>query len=85
MNWFSQIAIFLLIWFVVLFAVLPWGVKHNVESRPGHDPGAPANPNLLRKALATTVISLLIWGVYFYVTQILGFSILELTRISGPS
>jgi predicted secreted protein len=85
MNWFSQFAIFLLIWFVVLFAVLPWGVKRNAEPRPGHDPGAPANPQLVRKVFATTVISLLIWGVYFYVTQILGFSILELTRISGPS
>lgn len=85
MNWFSQFAIFLLIWFVVLFAVLPWGVRHSAETKPGHDPGAPAHPQLWRKAIATTVISLLIWGVYFYVTQILGFSMLELTRIDGSS
>ena len=42
--WFSQAAIFLLIWFVVLFAVLPWGVRQQAETKPGHDPGAPANP-----------------------------------------
>ncbi len=82
---FSQIAIFLLIWFVVLFAVLPFGVKHNAEPKPGHDPGAPSNPNLWRKALATTVISLLIWGVYYYATEILGFSIRDLTNITGPT
>lgn len=80
---FSQIAIFLLIWFVVLFAVLPWGVKQAIEPKPGHDPGAPTNPNIWRKALATTVISLLVWGVYYYVTNVLGFSIRDLTRVDG--
>ena len=78
--WFSQAAIFLLIWFVVLFAVLPWGVRHSAEPEPGHDPGAPVNPNLGRKALVTTAISLLLWGVYFYVTQILGYSLLSLSQ-----
>ncbi len=77
---FSQAAIFLLIWFVVLFAVLPWGVRQSSDPEPGHDPGAPANPNLWRKAIVTTVISLLLWGVYFYVTQILGISLLSLTQ-----
>lgn len=85
MNWFSQVAIFLLIWFVVLFAVLPWGVKQSANPEPGHDPGAPVQPRLWRKAFATTVISLLIWGVYYYVTHVLGFSISDLTHINGPS
>lgn len=78
--WFSQAAIFLLIWFVVLFAVLPWGVRQPTDPEPGHDPGAPVNPNLRPKAIVTTVISLLLWGVYFYVTQILGISLLSLTQ-----
>jgi predicted secreted protein len=77
---FSQAAIFLLIWFVVLFAVLPWGVRQSSEPEPGHDPGAPVNPNIGRKALITTAISLLLWGVYFYVTQILGISLLSLSQ-----
>ena len=79
-NFFSQAAIFLLIWFVILFAVLPWGVRQQTDTEPGHDPGAPANPQIGRKALITTVISLAVWGVYFYVTQILGFSLLALTQ-----
>ncbi len=77
---FSQAAIFLLIWFVVLFAVLPWGVRQPTDTEPGHDPGAPANPQLGRKALITTVISLAVWGVYFYLTQILGLSLLSLAQ-----
>ena len=82
---FSQMAIFLLIWFVVLFAVLPWGVRQSSEPLPGHDPGAPVNPQIGRKAIITTVISLLLWGVYFYVTQVLGISLLSLALPGGPS
>ena len=78
--WFSQAAIFLSIWFVTLFAVLPWGVRQPTETQAGNDPGAPANPQLGRKAVITTVISLLLWSVYFYVTQILGFSLLSLSQ-----
>ena len=78
--WFSQAAIYLLIWFVVLFTVLPVGVRRVEDPEPGHDPGAPASPQLPRKALITTVISLVLWGAYFYVTQVLGISLLSLTQ-----
>ncbi len=80
MNWFSQVAIFLLIWFVVLFAVLPFGVRQQNNPEPGHDPGAPVQPMLWRKALWTTVISVLIWGVYYVATQVYGFSLLTLAN-----
>jgi predicted secreted protein len=58
------IAIFLTIWFVVLFAVLPFGVRSQEEAGecvPGTDPGAPVAPRLLAKAIWTTLIS----GVIF--------------------
>ena len=41
----TAVAIFFLIWWVVLFAVLPWGVRSQHEGgeiTPGTDPGAPA-------------------------------------------
>jgi predicted secreted protein len=53
-------AIFLTIWFTVLFAVLPFGVRSQHETgdvAPGTDPGAPAAPRLLAKALWTTAIA----------------------------
>lgn len=80
MNWFSQVAIFVLIWFVVLFAVLPIGVRRQENPEPGHDPGAPVQPMLWRKAMWTTVISLTIWGVYYVVTQVYGISLLDLVN-----
>jgi predicted secreted protein len=53
-------AVYFVLWWIVLFAVLPWGVKSQEEAgdiSPGSDPGAPARPLLLRKAIATTLVS----------------------------
>ena len=62
-------AMFFLIWWVVLFAVLPWGVRSQRESgevAPGTDPGAPAVPKLGRKLIWTTVVAGVVF-VAFYV------------------
>ena len=48
----TVIAIYFIIWWVVLFAVLPWGVRSQQESgevTPGTDPGAPAVHRVWRK------------------------------------
>jgi len=61
-------AIFFLIWWVVLFAVLPWGVRRQDEAgdvAPGTDPGAPAVPYLGRKLIWTTVVSLVIFAACY--------------------
>lgn len=84
-GFMTQFFIFLIIWWLVLFAVLPWGVRRQESDEVGHDPGAPANPMLLKKALITTVIALVLWGAFFVATQYLGFSILELTGAAKPS
>jgi len=71
----TGLAIFFLIWWVVLFAVLPWGVRSQQEGgevAPGTDPGAPAIPNLRRKLMWTTVVSVVIFAVCYvvYVEQL---------------
>ena len=61
----TALAIFFMIWWVVLFAVLPWGVHSQHEGgevTPGTDPGAPAVANLRRKLVWTTVVSLAIFA-----------------------
>lgn len=59
------LAIYFILWWTVLFAVLPWGVRSQKEAgltpSPGVDPGAPVLPELVKKALITTVVS----GVLF--------------------
>jgi predicted secreted protein len=64
----TGIAIFFLIWWVVLFAVLPWGVRpQGEEAVPGSDPGAPQVPRVWMKLLWTTVVSTVIFGVCAFV------------------
>jgi predicted secreted protein len=70
MSWLAGIFVYALIWWLVLFAVLPWGVRRVDNPEAGHDPGAPANPNLWWKLLATTVVAAIVWaGVYFVIDQ----------------
>jgi predicted secreted protein len=74
----TQIFMYLVIWWLTLFAVLPWGVRRTEQSDVGHDPGAPANPMLLKKAIATTIIAAVIWGAAFLFFKVYGFTLLEL-------
>jgi predicted secreted protein len=64
----TALAIYFLIWWVTLFAVLPWGVRaQGEEGAPGTDPGAPRVPHLKAKLLWTTVVSGAIFAVVAYV------------------
>jgi predicted secreted protein len=66
----TAIATFFLIWWVVLFAVLPWGVRSQQEGGeivPGTDPGAPAIPRLLRKLVWTTGVAAVLFAVCYVV------------------
>jgi predicted secreted protein len=63
----TAIAVYFLIWWVVLFAVLPFGVRSQHESgeamTPGSDPGAPAIPAIWRKLAWTTVAATVIFAL----------------------
>jgi predicted secreted protein len=65
----TALAIYFVVWWVVLFAVLPWGVRSQGEEGEvayGTDPGAPAVPRLWSKLGWTTVISALVFAVGWY-------------------
>lgn len=69
------VAVFLTIWFTVLFAVLPLGVRSQSEAgevAPGTDPGAPMAPRLLFKALLTTAISAAVFVLLVVVLRVIG-------------
>lgn len=60
------VAIYFTTWWIVLFAILPWGVSSQDEAQevvPGSDPGAPTLPRLAVKALWTTGVSAVVFGV----------------------
>ena len=65
MSPFTGVAIFLTIWWTVLFAVLPIGVVSHAEAGidkgDGGDPGAPVDPKLKQKFFTTTWISAVVF------------------------
>jgi len=65
----SAIAVYFIVWWTTLFVVLPWGVRNPHESgeqvAEGNEPGAPANPQLLRKALITTILATAIFALIY--------------------
>jgi predicted secreted protein len=66
----TAIAIYFIIWWVVLFAVLPWGVRSQRESgevSPGTDPGAPSIPHLRRKLVWTTIVAGVVFALWYAV------------------
>lgn len=69
MNWFSGIIVYLLIWWVTLFTVLPW--KSRPPRRPGmgHAASAPKTPNLGVKFVVTSVIAAFVWGVVYLLIE----------------
>lgn len=65
MNITLGLAIYFILWWTVLFAVLPWGVRSQKEAgmtpSVGSDPGAPVLPQLVKKAIATTIVSTILF------------------------
>lgn len=64
MSPFSLFVVYLLIWWVTLFMVLPLGVRGQAEAGDiveGSEPGAPVESNIKRKFKLTTIIATLIW------------------------
>ncbi len=69
MDWATSVATYVIIWWLVMFMVLPWGVRR-IESedlREGDDPGAPENPRMLMKVAVTTGVSGVIFGLVYLI------------------
>ena len=67
------LAIYFLVWWLTLFAVLPFGMSRQAEEghTPGSDPGAPLANVMWRKLGWTTLTATLIFAV-FYVLYVNG-------------
>lgn len=65
MGWVTGTVVYLLVWWILLFAILPWGATPEAEPEPGMATSAPARPRLLLKFAVTTALAGLIWlGIY---------------------
>jgi predicted secreted protein len=66
----TAIAIYFVVWWIVLFAILPWGVKNAHEAGEtvleGNEPGAPVQHQLGKKALITTVVAGVVFALIYF-------------------
>jgi predicted secreted protein len=77
-------AIYFVVWWVILFAVLPFGVHtqdDDGEVTLGTPASAPVRPMLLRKALATTLAAAVIVGGFWAAVQSFDIDIESIARL----
>ena len=70
MSFVFGLAIYFVLWWVVLFAILPFGIKTQAEAghiEPGTEESAPIAPHLPAKLAATTVVSGVVFGLFYWI------------------
>ncbi len=68
MDWVMATAIYIFIWWIVLFAVLPFGVHTQDEAGsvvPGTPGSAPAKPRILRIFVINTLVASVVFGIVY--------------------
>ncbi len=69
----GSIIVYVMIWWIVFFSVLPFGIQSNNKtfksSIEGMDPGAPNNPKIAKKFFITTIITSILFIVIYYLVN----------------
>ena len=85
MGWVSGIAVYILIWWISLFTVLPLGAKRSEHPLPGTVESAPDNPRLLFKFIVTTGIATALWLILYAFVKSDLISFREMAKgLAGP-
>ena len=70
MGWVTGIVVYVLTWWVVLFAILPLWVAPSDPGEPQYGTGAPKQPRMWLKAAVTSVVAGVVWvGIYVLVKE----------------
>jgi predicted secreted protein len=69
MTWFAAGIIFVIVWWLVLFMVLPFGAKPPDKVEPGMAPSAPDRPRMALKGAITTVIAAALTALILWLVQ----------------
>ncbi|MCX5512009.1 DUF1467 domain-containing protein [Kaistia algarum] len=84
MRIYSLIAIYFIIWWLVIFMILPFGIRTQSDEGSvtlGTAPSAPIRPMLLRKAIITSIISAVILFAFWYAYDVKGWTPEVLSRL----
>ena len=64
-EFFKGLLIYVIIWWIVIFTILPIGIHIPKKSVKGHAPSAPSNPLIIKKFIITSFISFIIWIIVY--------------------
>lgn len=84
MSWISAVALFFIVWWTVLFVMLPFGLRTQDDERDvtlGTVSSAPRGPHMLKVVIRTTIVALLVCGIFYGLTKGLGYSFDDLPHI----
>ena len=84
----TALAIYFVLWWLVLFVTLPFGVRSQHEDgggAPGTDPGAPVASLMGRKLIWTTVIAAIVYGFGMLAYRAGYLNIERLSNLMGTS
>lgn len=85
MSLFELFLIYVVSWWMVLFMVLPWGVRMAEKPAAGHAHSAPTNPRIRRKLLQTSVIALIVPILAYGINEARAESGVYTTKTEGQS
>ena len=70
----GSLIVYIIIWWIVFFSILPVGIQSNKrvfkDNIGGFDPGAPKNPKIAKKFFITTIITSILFIVIYYLVNI---------------
>ena len=85
MSWITYAATYFIVWWLALFAVMPFGLKTQDETgevEPGTEPSAPAGRHVPRAMLRATIVAALLVDAFYYLVEVRGFGFDDIPRIA---
>ncbi|MEM6463494.1 MAG: DUF1467 family protein [Pseudomonadota bacterium] len=84
MSFLSGFAVYFIIWWVTLFAILPIGVRTQADESDvtlGTAESAPLKLQMGRKLMLTSIVAAVIYAIYYAVTALFDVSVDSIPRI----
>jgi len=84
MTWISLAAVFFIVWWMMLFVSLPFGLRTQDDDQEvvlGTTSSAPRGPHMLRAVIRTTMLTVAVIGIFYVVTRVLGYSFDDIPQI----
>ncbi len=81
-------AIYFMIWWILLFAILPFGMRRTQEEAgevvPGSEPSAPDRPQFLKVIILTTIVATILFGAFLGLRNA-GFGLDDIPFLQPPA